>query len=513
MQKVNFPKPVALIILDGWGHREEQSNNAIAQAKTPFFDWLMKTYPHTLLDASQEAVGLPKGTIGNSEIGHMTMGAGRVLDTELVRISKAIKNNELPRNPAISGLIRHIKKHGSTLQRLGLLSPAGVHSHQEHLHGILKTFKEAGLTKVAIHAFTDGRDSPPQDNYKYLEELEQVIADLGIGHIATATGRYFAMDRDKNWQRTEKAEKALFECQGKICRARKPSEVLKELYKEGIMDEYLEPLIFLDQSGKGCPIEQNDGVFFLNFRTDRPRQLSYKIMERAGKQNLFFVTMTEYHPDIEAVVAFPPQKADTTLAAEISQTGLSQSHIAETEKYGHVTFFFNGGKQTPHPGERHFLIDSRKDVATHDQAPEMKAKEIADKAIERIDAGDDFLLLNFANADMVGHTANQTAIVIAVQTIDAQLKRVVEKILKVGGVTVVTADHGNAEINIDPQTGKKHTAHTTNLVPFILVSNSAKLQTATGTLADVAPTILELMQIKKPPPMTGKSLIIKKHLG
>jgi len=507
-------QPLALIILDGWGYREKTQNNAIAQAKTAFFDGLMKKYPHTLLNASQEHIGLPKGTIGNSEVGHMTMGAGKVIDTELVRINKAIKNNEFFTNHALNQLIAHIKKNNSTLHILGLISQAGVHSHQEHLHALLEAVKKSGLTKVAIHAFTDGRDSPPQENHKYLQELEKVIGDLGIGVIATATGRYFAMDRDKNWGRTEKAEAALFEGKGKIYQNRKPSDVLRELYKEGASDEYLEPIIFLDETGRGYKIANNDGIFFFNFRTDRPRQLSYKIVERAKKQNLFFVTMTEYHPDIEALAAFPPQKIDTTLAGEISRAGLKQAHIAETEKYGHVTFFFNGGRQTPHKNEHHYLIDSRKDVATHDLAPEMRAREIADKAIERLEAGDDFLVMNFANADIVGHTANVPAIVRAVEFVDQQLRRVVEKIIAMNGIAIITADHGNAEVNIDEQTGEKHTAHTTNMVPFILASNSnpqfvIRNSKSNNTLADIAPTILELMNLKKPASMTGKSLIQK----
>ena len=542
-------KPVCLIILDGWGYREDKRHNAIAEAQTPFFDSLWKIFPHTLLDASEEAVGLPKGTIGNSEIGHMTMGAGRTIDTELVRISKAIENDELKDNPSLKQLFGHVKKHNSYLHILGMVSPIGVHSHQEHLHGFLKAAKEAGIQKVIIHAFTDGRDAPPTENHKYLEELEKVISDLGIGFIATATGRYFAMDRDKNWHRTEKAEKAIFEAEGRTFQNIKPSEALKKLYVEGAMDEYLEPVVFLDDNGKAYTVGDNDGIFFFNFRTDRPRQLSFKIDERAKKQNLFFATMTHYHPDLETVVAFPPQKPDTTLAAEISRAGLKQSHIAETEKYGHVTFFFNGGKQDTHEGEQHFLIESRRDVATHDLAPEMRAREIADKAIERIQAGDDFLVMNFANADMVGHTANKPAIITAVETVDRELKRVVEAVLATGGIALITADHGNAEQNVDETTGEKHTAHTLNLVPFILASSAViprdadgfegeprnplnnkisqdkgslrarsdalalgrddkkNILRTSGTLADIAPTVLELMAIKKPASMTGESLI------
>lgn len=505
-------KPIALIILDGWGHREGKEHNAIADAKTPFFDALWHKYPHALLNASEEHVGLPTGTIGNSEIGHMTMGAGRVIDTDLVRISKAIKENKLLENDSIQKLFEHIKKNNSSLHLIGMVSPAGVHSHQEHLYGVLDAAKQSGITKVVIHAFTDGRDSPPKSNAGYLKELETVLEKAGIGHIATVTGRYFGMDRDKNWQRTEKAEKALFNAEGERVTGLKASDILQGKYQQGIIDEYVEPIVFLDSDGKHYSIADNDGIFFFNFRSDRPRQLSYKIMERAKKQNLFFVTMTQYDPNIECLVAFPPEKPDTTLAAEISKAGLKQSHIAETEKYAHVTFFFNGGKQDTHPGERHFLIDSQK-VATHDLAPEMRAKEIADRSISSINEGDDFLVINFANADMVGHTANKPAIITAVETVDTELKRVVEAVLDKGGIAIVTADHGNAEQNIDATTGELHTAHTLNLVPFIIVSSDLTIQSVAknpspqGSLANIAPTILQLLEIKNPVSMTGESLL------
>lgn len=501
---------MVLIILDGWGHREGGNHNAIWEAHTPFYDSLIAKYPHTLLNASEEHVGLPAQTIGNSEIGHMTIGAGRVIDTDLVRISKAMQENKFISNPAFAGLFKHVKKYGSTLHIMGLVSDGGVHSHQDHLHGFLKAAKDFGLGKVVIHAFTDGRDVAPQSAAKYLKELENVIATVGIGYIATATGRYYAMDRDKNWERTEKSEKAIFEALGKSYKNQTPSQVVTELYKEGLIDELLEPMIFLDNEGKSYPVANNDGIFFFNFRSDRPRQLSQKIAERSKKQNLYFVTLTQYSPSLESEVAFPPNKIETTLAAEISQSGLSQAHIAETEKYAHVTFFFNGGRQEPYPNEKDILIDSRKDVATHDLAPEMKAKEIADKAIEQLQAGDSFILINFANADMVGHTANKPAIITAVETVDRELKRVIEKVLSLNGTAIVTADHGNAEVNVDEQTGANHTAHTLNLVPFILVgqytADSTQLS-AQGSLADIAPTVLELMQIKKPSSMTGKSLI------
>lgn len=507
---MNKNKPVALIILDGWGHREGKDHNAIAEASTPFFDSLWHKYPKTLLNASEEHVGLPSGTIGNSEIGHMTIGAGKIIDTDLVKISKAMAAGEFHTNPAFLNLFAHAKKYNSAIHVMGLVSPAGVHSHQEHLHGFLEAAKKAGLTQVIIHAFTDGRDSAPQSAAEYLKNLENVIADLGIGHIATATGRYYAMDRDKNWDRTKKAEDAIFEALGSSHSGKNPSDVVGELYKQGIIDELLEPLVFLDDKGQDFKVKDNDAVLFFNYRSDRPRQLSKRIMERAKEKNLYFVTMTEYDPSLESEVAFPQTKIETTLSAEISQAGLHQSHIAETEKYAHVTFFFNGGKQEPYENEIDILIDSRKDIKTHDEAPEMRAKEIADKAIERIESGDDFLVMNFANADMVGHTANKPAIITAVETVDRELKRVVEKILEKDGVAIITADHGNAEQNVDEQTGHNHTAHTLNLVPFILVQEGAPLtlkDSQTDNLSYIAPTILDILKIKKPSSMTGESLI------
>lgn len=505
------PKPVCLIILDGWGWREDKQHNAIAQARRPFFDMLMREYPHTLLNASGEAVGLPKNTIGNSEIGHMTIGTGRVIDTDLVKIDKSAAQGEFINNLAFTQLFHHIKKFDSTLHVMGLISPGGVHSHHNHLYAFLKAAKTAGVSKLAIHAFTDGRDVPPKSAAQYLKELENVIADLRIGFIATVSGRFFAMDRDKNWHRTKKAEEAIFESKGKLYKAKKPSEVLKTLYDNGIVDEHLEPLVFLDDTGRGYPMQKNDGVFFFNYRPDRARQLSSKIIERQKTHNLCFVTMTEYDKSMETLVAFPDQSLNDSLAAVISRQGLTQSHIAETEKYAHVTYFFNGGHEEPHAREHHFLIDSRRDIATHDQAPEMRAKEIADKTLERIDAGDDFILMNFANADMVGHTANKPAIIAAVETVDRELKRVAKAIMAKKGAAIVTSDHGNAEMNVDPKTGEKHTAHTLNLVPFILVSElktkNYKLKTNNGSLADIAPTILEIMNIKKPASMTGGSLI------
>ncbi len=498
-----------MIVLDGWGYRPEHEHNAIFEARTPFFDRLWQNYPHTLLNASEEFVGLPEGVIGNSEIGHMTMGSGRVIDTDLVRITKNMLNGGFDANPAFTALFEHVKKYDSVLHIAGLLSDGGVHSHSEHLYGFLRAAKRAGLKKITIHVFTDGRDVAPQKAAEYLRELEKIIGDLGVGFIASATGRYFAMDRDKNWDRTQKAEDAVFTGKGQVSE-KNPSEAMAEFYKQGVVDELLEPTIFLDPGGRPDFVKDNDGIFFFNFRTDRPRQLARKIAERAKKQNLYFVTMTEYDPAIESSVAFPKALPQTTLAAEISAAGLKQSRIAETEKYAHVTYFFNGGRREPCQNEEQILIDSRRDIKTHDQAPEMRAREIADAALKRLDDGDDFILINFANADMVGHSANKPAIIQAVETVDRELKRVAEKVLALGGSAIITADHGNAEVNVHPETGERHTAHTLNLVPFILAGHAPGQKIplkSKGSLADIAPTILRLLNLPKPETMTGESLI------
>ena len=500
------PKPVVLIVLDGWGIREQEEHNAVALARTPFYDSLVAHYPYTVLQASEEAVGLPTGQMGNSEIGHMTLGSGKVLATDLVRIAKSIRTRQWHGNPAFRELFEHVKKYGSTLHVQGLVSPGGVHSHMDHLVAFLEAAKEHGVEKVAIHAFTDGRDTPPQSAAEYLKKLEDVLQQVGIGFIASAAGRFYAMDRDNNWDRVAKAEAAIFECTGKVCTPKKPSQLVSELYQDGVLDEHMEPVVFMDGNGKTYPIGANDGVFYFNFRADRARALSQKILAKAKEHNICYVTMTEYDKTFECLVAFPPETIETTLAAEISRAGMKQAHIAETEKYPHATYFLNGGREEPHEGERHIMVESRKDVPTHDLAPLMRAEGIADKAIESMESGDDFLFINFANADMVGHTANQPAIIIAVEEVDKQLQRVVDAAHKAGGVVFVTADHGNAEMMIDPVTGEKHTAHTTNLVPGILTLGGVRLRTG-GMLADVAPTLLGIMELPVPAAMTGKSLV------
>ncbi len=498
-------KSVMLIILDGWGYREDTEHNAIAAAKTPVFHALWKKYPHSLLEAAGHAVGLPAGQMGNSEVGHTTIGAGCTIDTDLVRIGKAIKDGGYETNLAFVALFDHVKKYNSTLHVEGLVSPGGVHSHQEHLFAFLRVAKKQGIKKVAIHVFTDGRDTAPQSASEYIKKLEALIVELGPEFfIATISGRYYAMDRDNNWDRLAKVEQAMFECKGNVCEI-KPSAYLEEQYRAGKNDELLEPTVCTTLEGKGCALEKNDGVFFFNFRADRARMLTQKLMDHQKKDNIYVVTLTEYCADYVCHVAFPPNNIEVTLGEEISRAGLKQAHIAETEKFAHVTYFFNGGKEKPYEGENDILLASRKDIKTHDEAPEMRAEGIADAAISEIEKGTDFILINFANPDMVGHTANVPAIITAVQTVDRELGRVLTALEKKGGIAFITADHGNAEVNIDPETGTKHTSHTINPVPAIITSNDYQLKN--GGLSDIAPTILSLLGCPHPSKMSGKSLV------
>lgn len=497
-------KKVLLVIFDGWGIAPAGPGNAIEAAKKPFYDSLLQKYPHSKLCASGECVGLPDGEMGNSEVGHLTIGAGTPADTDVVRINKSIAEKSFEQNEAIQKLFSHVKNNNSVLHIQGLVSSSGVHGHINHLYAFLEAAKNAGINKVAIHAFTDGRDTPPQSASEFLHQLDHMIKELGIGFVASVAGRYYAMDRDKNWDRTAKVMDALFECKGDLCEKLTPTEYIANLYKEGKTDEHLEPIIFKDSEGKTYPVQKNDGVIFLNFRADRARQLTEKISEKVVPDNLCFVTMTEYEKNEQCFVAFPPQTISFTLASEISKAGLTQSHIAETEKYAHVTYFLNGGIEEKFPKEERYLIDSRKDIVTHDQAPEMRAKEIAEKSVEQLKKGVNFVVLNFANPDMVGHTANYDATIKAVEAVDTALKIVVEAANANGYLTFITSDHGNAEV-VKDETGKPFTAHTTNPVPAILTDETLKL--TDGGLPDVAPTILGLLGIPKPSSMSGKSLI------
>lgn len=493
----------ALIILDGWGYREELQDNAVAAAKTPHFDEYWKKYPHTLLEASGLAVGLPEGQVGNSEIGHMTIGAGRSLDTDLVRIAKSIDGADFGTQHAFTTLFDHVQKHDSAIHILGLLGTGGVHAHQDHLVAFLKVCKEKGFGKVYVHVFTDGRDTAPQSAAVFLEQLEKDMAVIGVGKITTMTGRFYAMDRDSNWDRLAKTEAALFDCQGATCTLT-PSAHVAALHADGTYDEHMEPVVILDgEDGATYPIAQNDGVFMFNFRADRARMITERLLARKEAMNLCIATMTEYNSKFDVLVAFPPEVISTTLAQEVSLAGYTQAHIAETEKFPHATYFLNGGKEEPHAGEEHVLLASRKDVQTHDQAPKMRAEGIADEAIARIEAGVDFIFINFANPDMVGHTANVPALIEALEETDTQLGRVIAALEAKGGVAIITADHGNAEVNVDQETGVKHTSHTLSKVPCIITKEGLGLKDG-GDLTWLAPTALALLGIEKPEAMTGE---------
>ncbi len=492
------------MILDGWGYSEKTEYNAIYQAHPEYFNYLWSHYPHTLVPASGEAVGLPKGIIGTSEIGHSIIGAGKILDTDIVRINKAIGNNTLKDNDVLIKLFLNTQNNHSALHLIGLVSPGGVHSHQEHLYAILKAAKEQGLSEIAIHVITDGRDTPPQSGAGYIEQLENFIKDLGVGHIASVSGRYYAMDRDNNWDRTEKELKVLLstECE---TRHGKASDLIKQEYIKGIGDEFIPPFSIIN-SGHKTHLNINDSVFFFNFRPDRARQLSKKISEKVDSLSLVFGTMTEYEKGITDNIAFPPERISVTLADVVAQAGMSQTHVAETEKYAHVTYFLNGGNEHQHPKENFVLIPSRKDVPTFDLAPHMMAEQIADKAIEAINNRINLVVLNFANADMVGHTGKWEPALEAVKFESLQIEKVVKAILAKDGVAVITADHGNAEEMVDDN-GHPKTSHTLNPVPAIVTIENGIIKDE-GTLADIAPTVLSLLGLPIPPQMTGKCLLI-----
>jgi len=502
-------KPIALIIMDGFGISAQTVGNAVASARKPNLDRLMQKYPYTTIAASGLAVGLPKGQMGNSEVGHLNLGAGRVVYQDYTRISLAVEENKLRENPVLIEVMDKARANAKKQHFLGLLSDGGVHSHNTHLYALLELAKEMGLKDVYVHAVLDGRDVPPKSALTYFQELDSKMRTIGIGKVATVAGRYYTMDRDKRWDRVEQGYRAMTEGIG--YRAGTPEQAVTDGYDRGESDEFLKPTI-VDQQGL---IEDGDCIIFFNFRPDRAREITRAFVdpdfgefERANiKVN--FVCMTQYDATINAPVAYAPQNLDDTLGEIISRAGLKQLRIAETEKYAHVTYFFNGGKETPNTGEDRVLIPSPK-VATYDLQPEMSAYQVTDTVIERIRSGNyHLIILNFANPDMVGHTGILEAAVKAVETVDSCVSRVVEEILAQGGAVLLIADHGNAEKMIDLETGQPHTAHTTNPVPFVLILNDGKEHQLRegGNLADVAPTILDLMGIPEPMAMTGKSLI------
>ncbi|NTV44216.1 MAG: 2,3-bisphosphoglycerate-independent phosphoglycerate mutase [Candidatus Yonathbacteria bacterium] len=495
---------VALIILDGWGYNEQTEHNAVREAHTPIVDGLWRDCPHTLLDTSGLAVGLPSGTMGNSEVGHLTIGAGTQIDTDLVRINKAIETGAYASNAVFTELFAHVKRTGGTLHVAGLLSDAGVHTVDEHLFAFLRIAALAGISKIAVHVFTDGRDTPPQSGAGYMRRLQGVLEEIGVGRIVSVAGRYYAMDRDKNWDRLAVFTDILFDGKG-LSSTHSADMLLEERYATGETDEFITPTMIADMEHPFIPMSNGDGFFFFNYRADRARMLSTKIAERATAQDFYLATMTSYDDTIPAHIVFPPVSPATTLGAEISRAGLSQVHVAETEKYAHATYFLNGGNETAYPGEEDILIPSRKDVPTYDFAPEMGAKDIADKAIEKIREGKDFIFINFANADMLGHTANIPAIITGLETVDTALGRVLDALSAHGGVALITADHGNAEANTDTS-GNPHTAHTLNPVQCMITAVGT-ITKERGTLADVAPTVLSLLDLPVPSAMTGDILV------
>jgi len=512
-------KPTVLVVLDGWGISGDQDRegNAILIANKPNYDYLWSNFPHTTLEASGEAVGLPEGQMGNSEVGHLNIGSGRIVYQELTRINKAVKEGTIKTNPAIIDALDYAQAKGKALHLIGLLSDGGVHSHINHLRALLNLAKEKGLGKVYIHAFLDGRDVPPSNALEYILPLEEELKELEIGTIATVMGRYYAMDRDKRWGRTALAYKAMVNGEG--IKATMAQMAVEQSYQKRVTDEFVEPTVIVDEKGEPVGrIQQEDAVIFYNFRADRARQITRAFVDRNFKDfdrvngflNVHFVCMTQYEADIEAPVAYPPQNLENTLGEVLSKAGMKQLRIAETEKYAHVTFFFNGGAEEPNPGEDRILVPSPK-VATYNLQPEMSACPVTEKTEKQILSKEyDFILINFANPDMVGHTGILNAAVKAVETVDKCIGNLINAVQEVEGSLIITADHGNAEIMLDKVTGKPLTAHSSNPVPFILVDNGLKsVKLKEGSLRDIAPTVLQLLELEKPAEMTGESLIIE----
>ncbi|MGF9911902.1 2,3-bisphosphoglycerate-independent phosphoglycerate mutase [Paenibacillus ehimensis] len=507
------PKPVALIILDGFGLRGETQGNAVAQAKKPNYDRYWSQFPHTTLTACGEAVGLPEGQMGNSEVGHLNIGAGRIVYQDLTRISKSIREGEFFENETILGAIRHARENGKKLHLYGLLSDGGVHSHIAHLFALLETCKKENFHEVYIHAFLDGRDVAPDSAVNYMEQLQNKIAELGVGHIATVQGRYYAMDRDKRWERTEKSYRAMVYGDGPSFED--PMNAIKESYVRSVFDEFVMPTVIVKKDGTPVGlVESGDAVIFFNFRPDRAIQLSqvftnsdFRGFDRGDKwpKDLHYVCLTLFSETVGGYVAYKPKNLDNTLGEVLVQNNLKQLRIAETEKYPHVTFFFSGGRDVELPGETRILINSPK-VATYDLKPEMSAYEVAEAAVKEIEAErQDVIILNFANPDMVGHSGLLEPTIKAIEATDECLGKVVDAILTKGGVALITADHGNADIVTNPD-GSRNTAHTTNPVPFIVTDSRVTLRND-GILADIAPTMLELLGLTQPAEMTGKSIV------
>jgi 2,3-bisphosphoglycerate-independent phosphoglycerate mutase len=509
--------PLALIVLDGFGYSPAREGNAIALASMPFYNEILETYPHTLLQASGECVGLPTGVMGNSNVGHLCLGAGRVLRTDVERINYEIESGEFLQNEALNGAMDNALKDDRALHLMGLLSDGLVHSSQEHLYALLRMAHDKGLQRVYVHCFLDGRDTPPMSAYGYVEALQVKCAEIGCGRIATVCGRYYAMDRDKRWERTERAYRMLTDAAGE--RVIDPVVAIKESYERGVSDEFVEPMVVTRAREEGAPvatISDGDSVIFFNFRADRARQITsaltqtpfneFDVARRPAAIN--YVCFAEYDKTFNLPVAFPKTQPHNILADVFASVGVRNYRMAETEKYAHVTYFFNGGTEREYPHERRLLVPSPK-VATYDLAPEMSAFKVTDKILRAIEEGEtDVFIVNFANPDMVGHTGNLEKTIEAVQHVDTCLGWIMRGLRTARGRCLITADHGNCEQMIDPTTGQPHTAHTTNLVPFHLIDEAARglrLREG-GALEDVAPTMLGLLGLDKPAEMSGRDL-------
>lgn len=538
-----MPKPIVLTILDGWGYRPETHGNAIAQARKPVYDGLLREFPNTLLRASDHFVGLPDGQMGNSEVGHLNLGAGRIVRMDMTRIDTAIVDGTLFSDPVLLTAVKAAQERGTALHFIGLLSDGGVHSHQRHLFALLKMAAQQGLTRVFVHAFMDGRDTLPTSGLGYLKELEKQFREIGVGRLASVSGRYYAMDRDLRWEK----ERAAFDAMvvGHPAGGQYTDAIarVEELYNSGTTDEFIPPFTVVDGSGAAVgPIRDRDVVINFNYRADRVRQITRVLARWASStgpggltanagidlpkaaeleaeiprelvpDGLHYVCMTQYDKNFTLPVVIPAESMDNLLANLMAQANLRNLRVAETEKYAHVTYFFNGGIEKPFAGEDRALVASQK-VATYDLAPEMSAAGIADAVVKAVnDTAFDVVIVNFANADMVGHSGKMEPTIKAVETVDRELGRIYQAVKQRGGALLVTADHGNAEMLIDPASGGPHTAHTTNPVPFILVtdspSGSVSLRSG-GSLRDISPTMLDLLHLGKPKEMTGDALVVR----
>jgi 2,3-bisphosphoglycerate-independent phosphoglycerate mutase len=512
--KLHCPKPIVLLILDGFGYSEAKAGNAIMMARTPNWDRLWADCSHTLLACSGGVVGLPHDQMGNSEVGHLHLGAGRLLDQDFTRINSAAANRTFFSNPVLCAAVDKALAGGKALHIFGLLSPGGVHSHELHIQAMAELAIQRGLHKVYIHAFLDGRDTPPKSAGESIRSTEARLAELGSGRIVSLIGRFYAMDRDHRWERVEPAYQLIVQGKGAFA-ASSAQEGLERAYERGETDEFVQATAIVPEGEQPVRMQDGDVVVFMNFRADRTRELTRSLTEegfsgfpRAVVPKLgAFVTLTEYHEDFTFPVAYPPESVSNSLGEVLSKQGLRQLRLAETEKYAHVTFFFNGGVETPFPGESRVLIPSPK-VKTYDMKPEMSALEVTDQLVAAIESKDyDVIICNYANCDMVGHTGKLEAAIQAVEALDRSLGRIVEALRTTGGELLVTADHGNVEQMIDPATGEVQTAHTVNPVPLVYMGKAGRLGDG-GNLADVAPTLLAVMGIEKPAEMTGRSLLI-----